>query len=281
MKPGLWLRFLGISIFFALLLSVLYFALIREVAGAASNEVQRSIYLFVARIVEERPYQESIRHIQQLSADSPAMPMQLWVLSESGQVLAGSSAAPPQQALRRLEKPRHIHDVTTIGRFFSGAPAFALVRLDAAEPTYLLVRNQGLAGRHVFLLLALAFVATVFGAILLGLLLVTLYLRGRSREVRQLIAKLEAGDLTVRFTPDRLDAIGRLMLDFNRMADAIERLVTRLQSTEKTRRELLQELGHDLRTPLTSLRTAIETLDAHGETMPASERQEFFRVVAG
>ncbi len=279
MRGGIWLRFLGISAFFAVLLSVLYFMLMREVAGPASSEVQRSIYLFIAHLVEDQPYAESIKRIERWRADSPAMAMELWVLSASGHVLASSTDAAPPRLLQRMEKPQQVHEVVSRGRFFSGAPALALVRLQGATPTYLAVYNPGLGGRHTFLILGALFVATMLGAILLGLLLVTLYLRIRSREVKLLIAQLESGDLAARFRPDRLDAVGRLMLDFNRMADQIERLVTRLQTSERARRELLQELGHDLRTPLTSLRTALETLETHGEAMSTQERQEFFRVV--
>ena len=68
------------------------------------------------------------------------------------------------------------------------------------------------------------------------------------------------------------------MLDFNRMAQEIERLVGRLQETEKARRMIFQELSHDLRTPLTSLRTAIDTLAAHGEQMTPIQRKEIITV---
>ena len=114
-----------------------------------------------------------------------------------------------------------------------------------------------------------------------ALLLVTFYLRGRSTQVKQVIARIESGDLGARFAGDRLDAVGGLMLDFNRMADEIQRLVARLETTERARRELLQELGHDLRTPLTSMRTAIEALAAHGNAMSSAERDEFMNVVSG
>lgn len=280
MSRSLWLRFLGASVFFALLISALYFVVIKEVAGDASNEVQRSVYLFIAHIVEDQPYAESVRRVERLRTDSPAIPLQLWVMSESGQVLAASTTddAPPK--LLRLERPTRVHDIALYGRFFSGAPAGAIVRLDAPAPTYLFVRNPGVPGRHTFRSIGLLFVATVIGSIFLGLSLVLLYLRGRSTQARRVIAQMEAGDLTVRFETDRLDIVGRLMFDFNRMADEIERLVTRLQETERTRRELLQELGHDLRTPLTSLRTAIETLATHGNAMSAAERTEFFGVVS-
>lgn len=281
MSRALWLRFFGAGVFFALVISALDLLLVREVAGGPSAEVQRSVYLFVARLVEEQPYAESVRRVARLRTDSPAMPLQLWVLSETGQVLAASTADAPPPRLLGLARPARVHGIATYGRFFSGAPAGAIVRLEAPAPTYLLVRNPGIPGRHTFRTLLLLFIASLIGAILLGLSLVLVYLRGRSAQARQVIQQLEAGNLSARFAADRLDAIGRLMVDFNRMADEIERLVTRLQATERTRRELLQELGHDLRTPLTSLRTAIETLAAHGDAMPAAERAEFFGVVSG
>lgn len=280
MSRTLWLRFLGASIFFALIISALDLFLIREVASGASDDVQRSVYLFVARIVEEQPYAQSVRRVERLRADSPAMPLQLWVVSESGQVLAASTSGDPPARLRQLEYPTQVHGISSYGRFFSGAPAGAIVRLNAATPTYLLAHNPGVPGRHTFRTLGLLFIASMIGAIFFGLSLVLLYLRGRSAQARQVIAQLESGNLAERFAADRLDVTGHLMADFNRMADEIERLVTRLQATERTRRELLQELGHDLRTPLTSLRTAIETLAVHGEAMPAAERAEFFGVVS-
>lgn len=281
MTRALWLRFFALSCALALLLSGLYLAMMREVAGAQTGEVQRSLYLFLARMVESQPYAEAIRHIEDFRVESPAMPLDLWVVSGDGRVLAGSKAGLPPERLMQMPRPRQIHEATVRGRFFSGGVAGAVVRLDAPEPTYLLVGNPGTPARGTFLILAGLFVATLVGAIFMGLLLVALYLRGRSREAKRVIARIESGDLGARFDNDRLDAIGGLMLDFNRMADEIQRLVARLQNTERARRELLQEIGHDLRTPLTGLRTAIETLAAHGRRMQEGEREEFLRVAAG
>lgn len=281
MSRTLWLRFFGISVVFALLLSALYLFMIREIAGKPSKEVQHSVYLFLAHIAEQQPYADSLRRIDELRTESPAMALDLWIVSDSGKVLAANTAGMPPARFARMPKPQRVHEVVTRGRFFSGSPAIASVRLNAAEPTYLLVRNRGTPSRGTFLILAALFVVTVVGAIFSGLLLVTFYLRGRSQQVKHVIARMESGDLGARFVSDRLDAVGGLMLDFNRMADEIQRLVARLETTERARRELLQELGHDLRTPLTSMRTAIETLAAHGEAMPAPEREEFMAVVAG
>src|SRR5262249_2643324 len=59
----------------------------------------------------------------------------------------------------------------------------------------------------------------------------------------------------------RLDELGQAMNRFNKMADEIERLVERLRSTEKSRIALLQDLTHDLRTPIASLKNLLATIE--------------------
>ncbi|MBC3908603.1 HAMP domain-containing sensor histidine kinase [Undibacterium umbellatum] len=281
MSRSLWLRFFAISIFFALLLSLFYLWMIREVTTRPGDEVQRSMYLFIARIVEEHDYAEGLRRVQAYRSESPAIPLKMWIVNSDNKILASNPVdAPPPAALLQRIKPGVIHEVVARGRFFSGSAATAIVRLQADEPRYLLIHNPGTAARGAFFTMATLFVVTLVTAILLGLLLLALYLRGRSAEARDVIKSMEAGNLGARFTSGRLDAIGGLMQHFNAMADEIQRLVMQLQAIEKTRRELLQELGHDLRTPLTSLRTAIDTLSAHGEAMEMQEREEFFTVVS-
>jgi len=281
MSRSLWLRFFAVSIFFALLLSLFYLWMIREVTTRPGDEVQRSMYLFIARIVEGHDYAEGMRRVQTYRSESPAIPLEMWIVNADNKILASSPAdAVPPTALLQRNKPKVIHEVIARGRFFSGTAASAIVRLQADEPSYLLIHNPGTPARGAFFTMATLFVVTLVAAILLGLLLLTLYLRMRSSEARLVIQDMQAGNLSARFTSGRLDAIGGLMQHFNAMANEIQRLVVQLQAIEKTRRELLQELGHDLRTPLTSLRTAIDTLSVHGESMEPQEREEFFAVVS-
>src|SRR5262249_10322184 len=102
-------------------------------------------------------------------------------------------------------------------------------RAPGDAPEYLVVHNAGIKGRPILWRQALLFIGVLVGAMCSALWLVLLYLRARSREARAVIARLEAGDLGARFAPDRLDALGHLMLDFNRMADEVEHLVRRLR----------------------------------------------------
>jgi K+-sensing histidine kinase KdpD len=65
-----------------------------------------------------------------------------------------------------------------------------------------------------------------------------------------------------------------MMVLFNQMADEIERLVEQLRATEKHRLQLLQELAHDLRTPVASLSNLLETLKFDDAKLEAKSRTE-------
>ena len=69
--------------------------------------------------------------------------------------------------------------------------------------------------------------------------------------LRQAVERFGHGDLTVRFGSDRRDEIGQLAAAFNQMAGRIETLLT-------AERRLLQDVSHELRSPLTRLGFALE-----------------------
>ncbi|HEX6219611.1 MAG TPA: ATP-binding protein, partial [Acidimicrobiia bacterium] len=68
------------------------------------------------------------------------------------------------------------------------------------------------------------------------------------------------GDLGARTGVDRLDEAGRLAHDVDAMADALEGAARRRVVEEEARRALFAAVSHDLRTPLASMRAAIEAL---------------------
>ena len=68
------------------------------------------------------------------------------------------------------------------------------------------------------------------------------------------------GDLTVRTDLERKDEIGTLARDVDAMVDRLRELQSRRDRDEAARRELLAAISHDLRTPLATLRAAVEAL---------------------
>jgi two-component system sensor histidine kinase MprB len=79
-------------------------------------------------------------------------------------------------------------------------------------------------------------------------------------------------DLSGRIKPLGQDEIGRLARSFNSMLDALERSMSALDDSVHAQRQLVADASHELRTPVTSLRTNIELLQ-QAEDMAPDDRQ--------
>lgn len=203
----------------------------------------------------------------------------LWLVSADGTIISGNNHQTLPVRWSKLPHPKDVHGMESTDNQLWEPKTFVL-RLNTQPKTYLVSHNerslfQGpflwIQGLHTFTTAALA--------VFLALSLSFFYLRRKSTEARKVLAKLESGDLKARFEIKRFDEFGNLILDFNRMADEIERLVKRINDTETSRSHLLQELGHDLRTPLTSLGTSFETLKFYNEQMSNEDREELFNMI--
>ena len=103
-------------------------------------------------------------------------------------------------------------------------------------------------------------VVTVLVGIGFALFLIFRSLREHVETADRVISELQRGNLKARFPIKKNDEIGRAMERFNQMADQIEQLVERLRSAEASRNFLLQELTHDLRTPVGCIHTSSSVL---------------------
>ena len=87
-------------------------------------------------------------------------------------------------------------------------------------------------------------------------------------------------DLSRRMDPAGEDEIGRLAGSFNAMLDALQRSMQALDSSVHAQRQLVADASHELRTPITSLRTNIEILQRQGSEMdPVEQRRLLADVV--
>ncbi len=79
-------------------------------------------------------------------------------------------------------------------------------------------------------------------------------------------------DLSGRIKSVGQDEIGRLARSFNAMLDALERSIGALDASVHAQRQLVADASHELRTPVTSLRTNIEILQ-QAESMELADRR--------
>ncbi len=127
--------------------------------------------------------------------------------------------------------------------------------------------------KHFAILMSIQMLSTLFAVLLtLGAVLYTI--RQRALQAEDVIAELGRGNLKARIPISKMDEIGTVMFSFNKMADEIEHLIEHLRKTEHARRDLLRELAHDLRTPVASLKSLIETVNERADQLPREKRRE-------
>lgn len=166
-------------------------------------------------------------------------------------------------------------------RMVGDPPSHVIVRLPGEPSTYLLHEMRwkmppgGPGGPWVPLGVL---TVTILLGVLAALLVIYRSFDGMVALADQVITDLQNGNLKARFPIRRTDEIGRAMMRFNTMADEIERLVEQVRQIERSRMTLLQDLAHDLRTPVASLRTLIETLNIQREKLPADTQEEILRL---
>jgi len=87
-------------------------------------------------------------------------------------------------------------------------------------------------------------------------------------------------DLGRRIDLEGPDEIGRLATSFNAMLAALQRSVARLDRSLQAQRQLIADASHELRTPVTSLRTNLEILQANPDLDRARRVQILARATA-
>lgn len=120
-------------------------------------------------------------------------------------------------------------------------------------------------------LVAAVLAALVFAGVI-GLIWFALLTR-RFGALTDAVRRFKAGDYSERIRRPKDDEIGRLGQAFNDMAATIEAQVEALRETDRARRELVANVSHDFRTPLTSLRGYAERLLDRDANMSAEERR--------
>src|SRR4028119_2116145 len=94
-----------------------------------------------------------------------------------------------------------------------------------------------------------------------------------TRWARAGAAKSPGGDLVSELPVEGHDEVAGLAEDFNRMARALDAASEREREMERTRRDLIASVSHDLRTPLASTRALLEALPAGVAAEPQTEKR--------
>jgi HAMP domain-containing protein len=177
------------------------------------------------------------------------------------------------QSLSLVDNAPACYSCHDAGRRVNG---FLEVDFDNREATALLWRSQW-GG------IALAFVALG----LLTFIILRLFHRLINRPIgllKQGMAKVQAGDLSVRWQPRTKDEIGSLMASFNAMVEDLQRAKAEIDELYKQRLEkaehlaafgeLAAGLAHEVKNPLSGMKGALEVIEK--EAPEGDPRKEIF-----
>ncbi len=176
----------------------------------------------------------------------------------------------PLRPTRHRPPPRHLNE----------APNFKFKLIDSNNFLVFQRKNLNIQNntkkRFFFSLLALICALTLG----IGLTITFMFLsfKRKTLVIDNIIEKLKSGDLKARIPVGRIDEYSQTAYRFNDMAEEIESLVNSLRITENSRKNLMRELAHDLRTPISSLKNCIEMVKEKSNQLSEDKRNQLLSI---
>ncbi len=306
MFKNLYARLAAVLLGLFLLIGVLYILLTLYTTRLYFQEVNQKLNRILAQhLVSEkilmqngRVNETALRNIfHMLMVVNPVI--EVYLLDPDGKILAYS--APPGKVKRQsisLGPVEQLLNGTSslpiLGddprdpdqkKIFSAAP----IALNGRTEGYLYIilggeefetEAQMLRGSYILRLS----IGAAAGGLLFVLLAALLLFNRMTRRLRQLTSALETfrqsdfseppGFLNG-FPASSGDEIDKLGMIFKQMAERMVQQITELKATDAHRRELMANITHDLRTPLTSLQGYLETVLMKEGALTAEERRNY------
>jgi signal transduction histidine kinase len=224
--------------------------------------------------------------------------VEIYLLDEDGTILDYFTSPGPPVVLERVDT-RPIDDYLNDNRqlpiygdnprrpderhHFSAAPIS--LGGDRAGYLYVILRSigydeaeMGLQQRYLLQALQTSIFITIPLVGILGLLVFFLATRPLQR-LAQTVRNFGSGDYRARSDLAGRDEFGDLARSFNSMADTIVENVQRLRDADRERRELIANLSHDIRNPLTTIQGYLETLSEKDSVLSAADRHRYYEIL--
>jgi signal transduction histidine kinase len=95
----------------------------------------------------------------------------------------------------------------------------------------------------------------------------------------QVVRRFQQGDLQARIPVKSGDELSQLSLAFNEMAETLSSNMAHTENIEKSKRELIANVSHDLRTPLTIIHGYVETLLMKENLIDINDRKQYLQTI--
>ena len=137
----------------------------------------------------------------------------------------------------------------------------------------------GLLLRDVGPMLAASALVLLLAGTAIAALLVFRPTHRRLRDLQQAAEALGSGAAGVRAADSGGDEVASLARAFNDMAARLEERTRALEVADRTRRQLLADVSHELSTPLAAIRGYVETLDFADASLDPATKQRYLQIV--
>ncbi|HEX5169083.1 MAG TPA: HAMP domain-containing sensor histidine kinase [Cyclobacteriaceae bacterium] len=123
-----------------------------------------------------------------------------------------------------------------------------------------------------------SFLLTMIAALIIGLLILRLLMKSL-RDIIGTVKQFSEGNLKPRIPIRSTGELAELSVTVNTMADTILRNIEELKEVDKLRRDLIANISHDIRTPISIIHGYIETLIMKQDSLDPQKQQEYLQTI--
>lgn len=127
---------------------------------------------------------------------------------------------------------------------------------------------------YIFKIGTWSFSLTLFAAFAVGLLALW-FLTKNLRRIIGMVTSFDNGDMQARISVTSNDELGELSHSINHMANTIVKQLEDLKQVDSLRKELIANVSHDLRTPLSIIQGYAETLMMKKDELSAEDKNKY------
>lgn len=131
---------------------------------------------------------------------------------------------------------------------------------------------------YIFKIGTWSFSLTLFAALAVGLLALW-YLTKNLRSIIDMVNSFDNGDLQARINVTTNDELAELSHSINHMADTIVKQLEDLKQVDSLKKELIANVSHDLRTPLSIIQGYAETLIMKKDELNAEDKDKYLNSI--
>jgi len=138
--------------------------------------------------------------------------------------------------------------------------------------------SEMLAKSYQIKLISKSLIITFLASLLFGFIIIW-YLTKNINKIISAVNKFKNGDLSARIRLKSKGELSNLANNIDSMADTIVKNINEIKSVEKLRKELISNISHDLRTPLTSIQGYAETLVLMDDTLDKKTKLKYLDTI--